>query len=696
MIISGRVPEQYTDLVTGINSLVASGLASGDIDQFYLYVDDSYYTGVFNVTVPNSGDFYVFGSGTLFAPQGTCTIGTQGDGSFNWVNTEILGEDTASWLFNISGASTITFDRSSIIYPLYGISTESGTLNIENSFIAGSGAGIFYSGYNFNASNVDVSQFSTGINAYSSTVQNSNIFECTIGIDVDISGTLNLSRTLMHDCVTDVNRSVGSSIIIEECTLEGITPLHGSGGIITTNSTIYDSAIRVIHGFLASGSLVENCGLYPSGWATVDVVNVPTSSGNTFEAPNFNNSTYGDYRLKFDYTNGSPYVEHISKSVPSDVDLRVELSNIVATDYRGPLDKFDIQKFIYKQGSTLMISDYNKEIEYAYFIKKNYPLSFISTTQASFSLYEPNLKSTLSSDGNHDQPYDWDLKTFESSEIVDHPTDLQYIVPRTYLDLKPLVSNKLAFLGDADFRFDKMSKANIKVYDQELSRGISYDYGLSNAGEPVLWRLEGRNQLLIKQNPFTNEDLKVYPILSPELNENTVIKISGLVYVGPEDDKYRFIDVNDPDKSYIGENEQGYFKWIDTSLNLQFDIRGILAYKNNLYVAGTRYSEDIYDRTNIPELDGAGYLLRYYNDSKLSHYLTALDSLGTRRMSLNDSNSIPTDLTIYEDGNLFIADYANISGVYRYQFAYDYALLNEYYDKLSRVWLREFYPTVNF
>lgn len=697
MIISGNVPEDYSDIVTGINALIASGLASGDINEFYLYVDDSYYTGVFNASVPNSGDFYIFGNQTTFAPQNTCNVSTDQDGSFNFVDIDILGEDTSSWLFNISGASTLTFDRSSIIYPFNGIKSDiSGYLEISNSYMAGSGAGVFYSGYSINLLNSDMSNFSTGIYGEDIVIKNSNIIECTIGLDVSPSGSITMEESLMHDCNTGISKTDSSSIIVTYSTINAVEPINGSGGVIHTYSTIYDARAKCINDYLESGSIVQNCGLYPSGWSSSDVVNTPTTENNSTSYADFNNPSYGDYRLKFDYTNGSDYVEHTSKSVPSDVSLRCEISNIMASDNKGALENNEILRFNYKQGNTLLHTDYGKEIEYAYFVKDHQDLNYIVTTHASFSIEEQNLKSCLSKNGDHDQPYDWNLRTFQSPEIVKDDTDFQYIIPRTYIDLDPIINKKLSFLGDVQFRYDRMNKSNIKVYNQEISRGIAYDFNLSSPGQPVLWRIEGRNQLLIKQNPFTQEDIKFYPLLSPDLGDNNLIQISGLAYVGIRDDKYRFIDVNDPNKDYIGENEQGYFKWIDTTMNPQFDVRGILSYKNNLYITGTRYSEDIYDRTEIPQLDSAGYILRYYNDSKLSYYIKSLDSLGNRKMSLDDSNSLPTDITIYEDGNIFISDYANNSGLYRYEFAYDYALIAENYDRLSTIWLREFYPTINF
>jgi len=701
MIISGHVPADYLDIVTGINALIASGVASGAIDEFYLYVDDSYYTGVFDASVPNSGAFYLIGSGTYFAPQDTCNVYTEGDnGLFSIEGVTIIGEDTSNWLLNISGSSLLQLERSPIISPFNGITTISGTLSMTDSYAAGSGNGTFYSGGTINLTNSDISNFAIGIYSSNSYVSVSHMTECTIGIQIPVSGLTYVIDTLIHDGHFGIVRSLGSTITINTSTLESVIPIGGSSGTINIESTILDSAVRCIHGFLESGSYVTNCGLYPVGWNAADVVNEPSGTNLKYDDPKFNDPIIGDYRLKFDYVDGSPYVEHTSKEIPSGVTLTTEISNITFSDKKGTVKDLQAQQFIYKQGHSLVFSDYNKEVEFAYYIAKHDDMEWFANTQANFSVYEQNLKSCFSQDGNHPEPFDWDLKTFESVEIVDSPTDLQYVIPRSYLDLLPIVTDKIGKIGE-EFRFDKMSKRNIKAYNKDDARGITYDYDLSEPGSPMAWRIDGRNQLLTKINIFTGEALEVYPLLSVELSENNITKVKGLVYVGPRDDKYRFTDILNPSKEYIGETEAGHFKWVDTSLNPQFDARGILAYKNNLYITGTRYNRDVYDRTVVPDLDGSGInapgrLLRYYNSHKFSHYTTSLDSMGPRQMSLDKNNTLPTDITIYEDGNLLIADYANYSGLFKYRFAYDYALLQEQYDKASRVLLREFYPSVNF
>jgi len=694
-IISGIVPTQYIDIVTGINALIASGVASGTIDEFYLYVDDSYYTGVFDAVVPNSGSFYIIGSGTYFAPQDTCNVYTEGDGTFNINTISIIGEDTSNWLFNISGSSSLIFKDSSIVSPLNGVTTESGTLIMIDSYTGGSGAGTFFSGNAIDINNTSISNFALGVYSSDSSIKKSNIIECTTGIQIPLSGSTYIEDTLIHDGTYGILKTIGATVNINQSTIEAVYPIYGSGGILIVESTIMDSVTRCINGFLASGSYIENAGLYPSGWLVADVINAPSGVNISNAAAVFNNATIGDYRLKFDYSNGSPYVEHIPSNVPSDVTLRTEISNITFSDDTGTISDLNAQNFIYKQSNSLLFSDYNKEIEFAYFMNSHKNIEYFANTQATFSIYEQNLQSCFSQTGAHPEPFDWDLKTIESVEIVEDPTDLQYVIPRSFINLEPIVDNKIGLIGE-EFRFDKMTKANVTVYNKEDARGLAYDYDLSSPGEPMAWRIDGRNQLLVKLNLFTSEEIQVYPILSPNLSDNNVTLIKGLIYVGPRDNKYRFIDILNPQKEYIGETEAGHFKWIDTTINTQFDARGILTYKNNLYITGTKYSEDIYDRTAIPQLSGEGTLLRYYNDNTYTHYLTALDSLGSRKIPLNINNTLPTDITVYEDGSLLVVDYSNYSELFRYRFAYDYAILDEQYDKLSRVILREYYPSVNF
>jgi hypothetical protein len=54
----------------------------------------------------------------------------------------------------------------------------------------------------------------------------------------------------------------------------------------------------------------------------------------------------------------------------------------------------------------------------------------------------------------------------------------------------------------------------------------------------------------------------------------------------------------------------------------------------------------------------------------------------------------PTDITVYEDETLMISDYSQPK-IYKYNFAYDYAIVGTSYDNLTQILLREDYNDVD-
>lgn len=695
MKIYGYVPDQFPNIASGISALISSGNANSDITDFYLYIDDGLYSGVLSATIPNSGTFNIIGNGTNFIVNGTSNINTKGNGSLNISNVDIISDSYNDWIFNISNDSNLYLEKSNIISANNGIRTSGNFISNDCSF-NGNGSGVFCSGYSLSCVNTSIANFDIGVYSDDATITNSYFNNCNTSIYTDQQSNLFLDGSLIHGSTYGIYKNQPSNITIINSTISSQYPIYGASGVISLNDSIFNASGYCITGPLANGSSITNCGLFPSGYVSSNVVNVPIEVNNKSVNPKFNNTSMGDYRLKFGVTDGSAYIEHVSKNVPDDVSLTSEISNIVFGDDNGNLNDIESQQFLYKQGSTIALTDHNKEVEFSHFIAKHNSLKYVAVTQVAFSTFEEDVRSCFSSNGNHTHPYDWNLKQFHSPEIVDSQTDTQYIIPRSYIDISSIVSSKLGFLGDVDFKFDSITKQNIKVYNKDDMRGVSYDYDLSGPSTPILWTIEGRNQLLQKQNLFTSENLESYPLLCPYLGDNNMTTISGLVFAGPDGDRFRFIKVSDPDLSYSAESQDGLFKWIDTSIAPQFDCRGVLSYKNNLYITATRYSEDIYNRTSIPILEGNGLVLKYSNNHLFSHYIKNIDNQTYDVMTLHPENKLPTDLTVYEDGNIFIADYLNQSGVYRYKFAYDYAIMEEQYEKLSRIILREYYPEVDF
>jgi hypothetical protein len=199
------------------------------------------------------------------------------------------------------------------------------------------------------------------------------------------------------------------------------------------------------------------------------------------------------------------------------------------------------------------------------------------------------------------------------------------------------------------------------------------------------------NQILSKLNPYTGEVLESWPLLTAP-RETQFVFPSGLIPAGVFKDKYKYILESDPQVEYLSDSEDGRFKWIATTIDSNKDIRGILAFKDNLYVTMSEYSAPIEDRFVTPTGFAVGKVLMYSNNHTFEHYIPNYGmTFEPTQLVLSSEHNYPTDITVYEDGSIFIADYLNTSGLYQYKFAYDYALIRSSYDQDSLVLLRENY-----
>ena len=121
-----------------------------------------------------------------------------------------------------------------------------------------------------------------------------------------------------------------------------------------------------------------------------------------------------------------------------------------------------------------------------------------------------------------------------------------------------------------------------------------------------------------------------------------------------------------------------------TDINYQWDLRGLLSYKDNLFITAAYGTE----------LSGVPYLVRYSNRGFYKDYVTSDPTKYTLQLTNND----PRDLTVYEDGTIMVVDGSNISNsnnIYKYKLRYDYALAGESYLQKNRYLLRENYEDVS-
>lgn len=684
----------YTDLVTGITNILASGLAaSGSYDTYILNVDNADYSGSFTANVPYSGKLYVQGSGTWFYLDDTCYV--SGEFPVDLVNMyltdmHVVASGINTNAFSVASGAGFELQDVNLLDAASGI-LNSGYLSIERTNIHGRNVG--YGIYDEGTSLINdsrIAYFSTGLVTNDSTISESEIYLNSINIQT--SGTILLNGSLIHGAGSGIiayNPTATGLVSISKTTIDCPTAIWSDGTELNIARSIVYSSGTAFSGTYASGSYANyNC-LYPSG--------TMSGVGNVYADPLFKDRTNNDYRLKFRQTVGSPAIDLVDKDeVASGVNLIIDNGQLVIRDHRGFPRQQEFNGYIYRQGSTLLLSDYGKETKFAESKSQYRDMTYEAYTRAEFGASGVSLIASFSTDpqqiNNH--PWDWDYKEFQTTEITD---EHKYIVPRTVLDVLSTLSGYIWGLADSTL-FSMMTKDSITPYMHYDYRGIAFDYDLSIPGEAMVWMIEGNNQLLTKINAFSAERLEDFPLCVPEITGKLMVRPSGLIPGGVYKDGYRYYLEANPSQELIAETDDGLFKWIATDIDLHKDMRGILAYKDKLYLTTTEYSQPVYDRSIVPITSGVGKLVMYDNNSSFEHYITNYtNSSSTNKATdfpLSSGNNYPTDITVYEDGKVYISEYTNNDILYIYRFAYDYALIRGSYDQETSVLLRENYSDV--
>lgn len=687
----------YTDLISGITDILASGLAgTGVYDTYTLMVDSSGYVGNFTANVPYTGILSVIGSGTWFYPDSTCYISGVSDGGTTpnlvFENFNIVASG-ASVAFSVGSGAGFALENTTIMDGEVVINSSGyvqlsevkahGTNNANSTLV---------NDFLGNTSLVDCSigYFNYGIRSHGLSVENTVMMRNSIGID--LSGDCYLTNVLIES-------STGSGVVgyvtptgalnIRNSTIDCYVPIISSGYLLVMDRDILYGNSYCILGTYYGNSRATDCVMYPNSYsvATISGVRIATSD------PVFNDRTNNDYKLTFKQTTGSPCINYVDQGkVTANVDLLVDQGQLVITDSVGRSTSTDFYPFIYKQDSSLLFSDYNKEIEFAETKAKYDSLRHNLYIRAEFTASGVDTIASFSPDLSDPHPWDWDIKSLSTTEITDLNT---YLIPRSVVDVRSAMSGHLLDYVDSVV-FTALNKDSITPYLLAEYRGVAYDFDLSTeGGNAILWMIEGVNQHLIKMDAYSSERKEVYPLFVAA-KERTHVYPSGLIAAGVFGNKYKFLLESDPSIEYFSESQDGRFAWIAPSLDLQKDARGVLAYKDNLFVTVSEYSNPIYNRSSVPNNTGIGKLLVYDNNSTFEHYIAnySTDSAGPSGMVLASGNQHPTDLTVYEDGTLFIADYGQTNLLYKYQLAYDYAIVQAGTDRESRVLLRENYDNV--
>jgi len=684
----------YTDLVTGITNILASGLAaSGLYDTYVLNVDNADYSGNFTANVPYSGKLYVQGSGTWFYLDDTCYV--SGEFPIDLINMyltdmNIVASGINTNAFSVASGTGFELQNINLLDAASGI-LNSGYMSIDKTNIHGRNVG--YGIYDEGTSLINdsrITYFSTGLITNNATISESEIYLNSINIQT--SGTILLNNSLIYSASSGIiayNPTATGLVSIIKTTIDCPTAIWSDGTELNIVRSIVYASGSAFNGTYASNSYANDNCLYPSG--------TMSGVGNIYTDPLFKDRTNNDYRLKFRQTIGSPAIDMVDKDeVASGVNLIIDNGQLIIRDHRGFPRQQEFNDFIYRQGSTLLLSDYGKETKFAE-VKSQYGnMTYEVYTRAEFTASGVSLVASFSTDpetiNNH--PWDWDYKEFQTTEITNKN---KYIVPRTVLNVLTTISGYMWGLVDSTM-FNMMTKDSITPYIHYDYKGVAFDYDLSIPGEAIVWMIEGTNQLLTKLNAFSVERLDEFPLCVPEITSKLMVRPSGLIPGGVYKDGYRFYLESNPAEDIIAETEDGLFKWIATDIDLQKDLRGILAYKDKLYITGTEYNTPVYDRSTIPTTKGVGKLIMYDNNNTFEHYITnyTTSSLEDRpeAFPLSSGNNYPTDITVYEDGKVYISEYTNNNILYIYRFAYDYALIRGSYDQETSVLLRENYSNV--
>lgn len=674
----------YTNLTTAFSDMLVSGLSSsGDIIDYRLISDGNSYSGVISGYIPYSGEFYIIGNGSIFNLNQS--ISTSGE-YYNQVtpnlyiqNCTLYCSGLSSNVVNIVSGYGVKLSDVQFLLANSGISN-SGLLIIDNVNSNGiSGYSSYFlnssNGYNF-ISNLNVSNYNKAIIGNNLYIDNCNIFNNRSGIYYTNSYDILIQNTLLNNIYSDIYLGSGNLNLSYSTIVKNIIV---NSGYVYGNSDIFVNGN--ISGICITGYLT-NCNFN-------DTIATNLSGSNNINEINlFNNINYNDYRLIFAQTVGSKCIEVKDNSNYSD-DIKVNIDNskLQIYDSQGKVTNLFLP-FIYVQDSSLVVTDLNNEIQFSE-LKNNYKnLYYEFYNDIIFDLYNIKTESCFSRNEDFDKyPYDWDILNLKTTEIKEYN---DYLISRSYIDIESLIKTKV-YTIPGTLSFSNINKNNIKVYNIRDQRGIAYDYYLSSPGKNILWILDGKNQTLIQKNLYSEEIYNSYPLLCSE--SKILIKPSGLIYTTPYKDYYKYIVESDPNIEIFSETDNGYFKWICTEINNYVDLRGLTIYDDQLLLTGSKYSNSISDRTIVPTGVCNGFLLWVYNNDT---YLNYIKDFSKHNYSLLTSgNFYPTDLTIYEDGSIFIADYISNSGIYRYKFVYDYALKNITYDNNTRILLREEYNDVD-
>ena len=620
-------------------------------------------------------DIYING----FEFQLPKTIVTCGS-SFDLISSDVLftnifalgDDDNSNTLINVDNDSHLNISNSDINYN--NVINNSGLVDISSSnfvgdgdFIINNNSGIF--------NNVSVSQYFTGvINSHYIQINNSKFVDNDAFVILESSGNSAIvTNTLVYN-----HEDNNTAIFVDD---------SFNGNIIFINNTIdYDNSIDIEDGASGIFSIENNIILgdihNPSDLNINAIYSVihPEPSGiesnnNLYEDPEFVDKCGGNYNLLF----GSP-----GTSIGDNV---YDIENEINADVYGfrfnntNIDPEDYHIFLYQDTkNNIVFSDYMKETLFG-----DFSSNFIQFPNFTFSysrksnVYNERTISAFSRNINaEDWTYDWDYVTIPTPEIK----EVKYVVPRSIIPIDDMISQFFTIESH------NVTVSNLKVsaFKNADTKGISFDYNNSSHRRWIVWSIDDM-QLLTMRDFFTGTIIQQLPLLVQEKLENKkFITPGGLVPHGVSENGYRFIRESDPNQIIEAINEEGMCDWLYTGIDTTKKLNGLLVYKDNIFITYTDTTmDDDSKRCGLLVYPTKGYYKDYYNNTP-------------KQLILPDIKN-PSDLTVYEDGILYVCDnHVYDEGelkIKKYRLKYDYALKTSTNKNATKLLLRENYDRVS-
>jgi len=480
-----------------------------------------------------------------------------------------------------------------------------------------------------------------------------------------------VKNTLIYDVGTGIYANGNTSINIYDTTIHGTTGIV-AGSSLSVGQCIFECSLNSISGIAAS-HLVDTSVLYPDYDYIEQII---TPSGCSADIPVFADNTIGEFNPLVGTAENSNYCPSIDlgyRRVSNDVEVTAERQGYTFSD---PTLSKDYMNFLYQKNNNVVFSDYKKEVAFAKLVYNKNVTDYSYVYKQKVTLHDVYTKSAFPINPNSDTwPYDWDYETIRTPQIK----NISYIVPKSVIDITEALTD--VGLQDA-FNLNNISITAYKNLDR---RGITYDYNNSMAGNMVVWTIDN-DQILYMRDIYTGEDIDSYTLLPPvnPSGANLFIKPSGLIPYGSTATGYKFMLENDINTVIEGIDEYGNFEWWPTDKNDRYNVHGILSYKDNLYITAN-YTTGTTTQPMILVYPSKGYYKDYINPDPF-------------RLYLSDSNKSPRDLTIYEDGTLFVGDNTPTESgihIHKYKLRYDYALRDNYDKNYVRLYLREQYSDIS-